>query len=185
MESFRAKRRYKTYYWDGTDNPYYTWGSNNSGNLGDSHSDGFWWFNNSTKEWVKSSKAAATTTNKSEITTLTSTYYYYSGSSKISTDSNEYKVIFKKNSQDEDGERRSSGGSNLNYWLGSSYVCTDSDYAYFGLRRVNGGNVSGYYLAYSNGLVFGRSWGVLPVVFLESDVNLKQGAISGEWQFVQ
>ena len=83
-----------TYYWDGTDYPYYTWGSNNSGNLVNSHSAGFWWFNNSTKEWVKSSKAAATTTNKSKITTLTSTFYYYSGSSKISTDSNEYKVIF-------------------------------------------------------------------------------------------
>ena len=71
----------------------------------------------------------------------------------------------------------------MQYWLGSPYVYCDTSIAYFGLRRVNGGYVYGYYLTGSVSGVSSNYSGVLPVVSLQSGVKLEYNDKQDRWEF--
>ena len=60
------------------------------------------------------------------------------------------------------------------YWLASPAVLADSDYANFGPGFVDGGDVgAGGYLFYSYGYWDAGSFGVRPVVYLESNITVE------------
>ena len=60
------------------------------------------------------------------------------------------------------------------YWLASPAVSADSDYAYFGPGRVNSGYVdAGGDLFGSDGRWYAGSYGVRPVVYLESNITVE------------
>ena len=60
------------------------------------------------------------------------------------------------------------------YWLASPAVGANSDYARFGPGGVNGGGVNaGYYFFDSNGDWDAYSFGVRPVVYLESNITVE------------
>ena len=60
------------------------------------------------------------------------------------------------------------------YWLASPAVGAGSGYAYFGPGRVNNGFVSaGFGLFYSYGNWYAYSFGVRPVVYLESNITVE------------
>ena len=60
------------------------------------------------------------------------------------------------------------------YWLASRAVFAGSDFAYFGPGRVNGGIVyAGSNLFFSHGNWYAYSFGVRPVVYLESNITVE------------
>ena len=62
---------------------------------------------------------------------------------------------------------------NSNYWLASRYVnIGTSSNAYFGLRRVYSGNVSGKFLVDSSSSTAGDHYYVRPVVTLGTDIEI-------------
>ena len=70
-------------------------------------------------------------------------------------------------------KERTSGDDNR-YWLGSSYCSANSSNAYWGLYYVYAsGYVNGNSTYYSFGSVNAPSYGVRPVVSLQSDVQLE------------
>ncbi len=164
-----------TYKWTSTANVVSWSGSNTKSGTGSAQSKyadyGFNWYDIGSKTWKNSMQD---TTNPADITTLTSTsYYYYPDSLKtssgagegLSTTSEEYKTLF-----------MNKAGSKVSYWLASSFVCTDSSYAYFGMRVVSSsGYVNSLSLYASNGNVISTSYGVRPVVSLKSDIQLGEG----------
>ena len=128
-----------TYYWDGTNRPYYESTLFENGNITGNHSDGFYWYDYDTEEWNHVEyDLAATEESKKEITTLTSTFYGCIGSDLLDTSSTKYNLLF-------------GDGDTAMYWLGSRCVYAGSDGAYFGVYVVDGG-VRGCYLADSYGL---------------------------------
>ena len=128
-----------TYYWDGTNRPYYESTLFENGNITGNHSDGFYWYDYDTEEWnYVEYDLAATEESKKEITTLTSTFYGCIGSDLLDTSSTKYNLLF-------------GDGDTAMYWLGSRCVYAGSDGAYFGVYVVDGG-VRGCYLADSYGL---------------------------------
>ena len=72
-------------------------------------------------------------------------------------------------------------GDDNRYWLGSSYCYADSTFAYWGMycvyasSYVNGGST---YISF--GLVGAPSYGVRPVVSLQSDVQLEASSNSSK-----
>ena len=163
-----------TYAWTETANQVSWSGSNTKSGTGSSSNYatyGFNWYDIASKTWKNSMQD---TTTPATIATLTSTsYYYYPDSLKtssgtgegLSTTSKEYETLFKNKT-----------GSKVYYWLASSYVYTDSYYAFFGMRYVNSdGYVNRSSLYYSNGIVTSSSIGIRPVVSLKSDIQLGEG----------
>ena len=163
-----------TYSWTATANQVSWSGSNTKSGTGSSSNYatyGFNWYDIASKTWKNSMQD---TTTPATIATLTSTsYYYYPDSLKtssgtgegLSTTSKEYETLFKNKT-----------GSKVYYWLASSYVYTDSYYAFFGMRYVNSdGYVNRSSLYYSNGIVTSSSIGIRPVVSLKSDIQLGEG----------
>ena len=70
-------------------------------------------------------------------------------------------------------KERTSGDDNR-YWLGSSYCDANSNSAYWGMYYVYAsGYVGGGCTYYSFGFVDTQSYGVRPVVSLQSDVQLE------------
>ena len=165
-----------TYYWQGTNYPYYeaedTEGNRLTGSLSSSHSSSFNWYDEESKSWKSSPRSTtATSENKEEITTLTSNYYNYSANKAhtgnqdtigtIDTASEEYKTLF---------------GVSTFYWLASPYVNTHSSHADFGLRTAfTYGYVSGYSLYYSHDYTVTYPIAVRPVVSLKSDISIVGG----------
>ena len=75
-------------------------------------------------------------------------------------------------------KERTSGDDNR-YWLGSSYCAAGSNYAHWGLYCVcAGGFVGGSSTYVSFGFVSTPSYGVRPVVSLQSDVQLEASSSS-------
>ena len=140
-----------TYYWDGSNYPYYRATNGLEDNLTSNHNNSsygnsFYWYDEE-NGWQSSPYTAdATTESMQEITTLESNYYYYypntltsssSGDTAgISTDSVAYKMLFTNSST---GAYSSNAGSTSQfwYWLGSPYVYSNSYCTAFGLRYVN------------------------------------------------
>ena len=96
-----------TFYWDGTNKPYYTTSNSLSGNLNNAHNSGFYWIQNNILNSSEKS-TTATSSNKVEIATIKNTSYeYYIDTLKetaytndtdtpkvgITEDSNVYKAI--------------------------------------------------------------------------------------------
>ncbi len=101
-------------------------------------------------------------------------YYYYpntlatnsSGDTVgIATDSIEYEMLFERTTNEQ------------YYWLASQYVRTLSGYIYFGLYGAYNGCVDDHNLFYSNGgISVTPSYGVRPIVSLNSAINIAGGA---------
>ena len=106
------------------------------------------------------------TDNVTSITVESTHYYYYpntlteynSGTTVgIATDSQAYKLLF----------RKVDDSANCSYWLASSYVDAYAAFSYFGMRCVKtGGAVNGYYLWDSSAKISGSTLGVRAVVSL-------------------
>ena len=144
-----------TYYWDGTNYPYYSASNDIVGNLIWSHSERFHYptLNGVT---ISEKSNTAGTRNIEEITTLRSSFYDYEGSSHIDSRSTAYDLLFNRGL----------------YWLGSPYVDCGGYNVRFGLRYVRGGEVGGYGLVGSYGREGTRSFGLRPVVSLKSEIQL-------------
>ena len=123
------------------------------------------------------------TINGSEYT---NTYYWYSAEELIPMTSTGYKLIF-GNYEMIDGSRTFTGtGAPPMYWLGSQFVNCDPGNASWGLRCVNiDGFVYSIYLANSHGIEDSYYFGVLPVVSLQSGIQLEYNTTKEEWDFVK
>ena len=116
-----------------------------------------------------------TLANTKDITLRNTEYYYNpitlttsddisSGTAGIDTDSTEYEMLFSRTSSGQD------------YWLASPFISTFGGNAGFGLRRVMDGRVGCRGLFVSDGDIYGStSYGVRPVVSLESDISITEG----------
>jgi hypothetical protein len=153
-----------TYYWQGTDYPYYSASNGKYGSLSKSYANGFTWFDNVTNTWKSSAKSSSL----SKITTLTSSSYAYypcslslssSGSvtGAITKSSVAYKLLFNEL-------------SHVNYWLGSASVETSAGYARFLFRVVFANRVTDNYIYESSGIYIEQCAGVRPIVCLSSGV---------------
>ena len=131
---------------------------------------GFNWYDTTNKVWENSMQDIL---NPKTISTLINSHYYYSPDSLtteegtgegISTTSEEYKMMFMNKSETKKG-----------YWLASSYVYTDPNYAGFGMRVVgDSGFVGGSSLYYSYGSMDTRKLGIRPVVSLKANIQLEK-----------
>ncbi len=159
-----------TYYWDGTDIPYYEYtdskGELKSGKLEDDsyYTGEFGWYIEDTKTWkISRTPKTATETEKEEITTITSTYYDYNASNTDMQTTNPklYEILFNRG----------------DYWLNSYAVETNIDYAYWGIGCVKGSRVCANdpssYLIRSNYEISGNRFAVRPVVSLKSNIKLE------------
>ena len=132
-----------TYYWNGTNRPYYESTLFGNGNITENHSDGFYWYDYDTEEWNHIGyDLSATEESKKEITTLTSTFYGCIGSDLLDTSSTKYNLVF----VDDDTAM---------YWLGSRCIDAGSYCPFFGVYVVNYGVVDNCVLAYSPGIELG------------------------------
>ena len=160
-----------TYYWQGSEYPYYSASNGKTGSLINQHNEGFYY--PSASGFTRSEKSTtATTESKELITTLTSTSYGYSGSSKIDSSIPAYTLLFSNT----ENYPRSIGS----YWLGSQFVICGTAAAGGGLRYVRNGRVDDTYgLASSIGDEGSNIMGLRPVVSLQSSVQVTSaGAIS-------
>ncbi len=145
-----------TYYWDGTVLPYCRAENGLEDKLTTDHNNSlygnsFYWYEE--KSGWKSSPYTgdATTDTMQEITELQSNYYNYypntltddsSGETVgISTDSTAYKMLF-TNSSTGANSSNTDLMSDFEYWIGSIYVYTGTDCAYFGSRYVRDGHIA-------------------------------------------
>ena len=171
------------YFWQGTDYPYYSStraGNGLSGSLDTSHNNSlggnsFWWYDFEAEEWKSSPYQSGVTTpaepitessleGDNYITTLESNDYYYTGSDYISdTSSSLYKMLF---------DDIQYTGENSRYWLASRSVFASSRYASFHVCRVLDGDVDSGNLAFSNDGKGSFSYGVRPLVSLQSNIQL-------------
>ena len=164
-----------TYYWEGTSEyPTYKWkkgGEEQTGTLLDSHSSGFYWYDDNNVLYT--SEKLTIESERKEITKLKNTRYYYYPQS-LTTNSNEAGGISKETLI----------YTNLfntgSYWLGSKCVFGNGRYFRFGLRAVS--NETSGTCSVANSSLFNSNdtsisngdLGVRPVVYLKSDINLKQ-----------
>lgn len=114
--------------------------------------------------------------------TLTNTDYYTCNISETEITQKEL-LLGKQNGENYYFTGSNGAGANFQYWLGSSYASTGSSLAYFGLNYVGSGILNFSGLANSNGNEFPSSYGVRPLVSLQSNVNLKYNSTSTEWEF--
>ena len=140
----------------------------------------FNYYDAATKKWVTNTKdlSEGNITNDEEITTLTRDFSGYGSLDSKYTTTKGYNVLFQANG--------SNVGSETQYWLGSSSrgvgnVGTHVYYANWGLyfvyspSYVHGSNTYG-----SFGYVGTPSYGVRPVVSLESNIQLEQDKTATE-----
>ena len=172
-----------TYSWSGNTNkkPIYIYtGRETPGTMTQAHNS-FNWFDG--RSWNLSNYEAGKT---GEICKLISNYYFYypttlTGSSSgdvvgITTDSDEYKLLIDKSNF--------GNGDYEYYWLASR--CDGADYSYFtfNVHIVGSGLVGFVNLAFSNGNKYTHGLGLRPVVYLQSDIQLKKDN-NGVWQFLE
>ena len=165
-----------TYYWDGTEFPYYECTNGVTGSLTESHNNGFAWYDSSSG-WQLSPKSSTASTNaREEITTLESSHYYYFANTLtvnsedpavgIDQTSEKYKTLFI-------GERP--------YWLASQCVYAnyndghDNTMLTFNLRNVSNVGTVGSMILYTTTDVTSASpqyCGIRPVVSLNTEITL-------------
>ena len=147
-------------FWDGDEYPKYESTLGGNGNLGNNHSNGFYWYDFKTEIMQKIDYT--TTPSDEPIITLTNDFYGCTGSDLLDTSSSKYKMVF-----------TNSDGSNSNYWLGSRFSHVNPSNANFGVYDVYDGIVSGDYLVNSD--IGERAWnaGVRPLVSLQSNIKLQ------------
>ena len=132
----------------------------------------FNYYDTAIKKWVTNTKNLSNIQNDEEITTLTRDFSGYSSLDSKYTTTKGYNVLFQANG--------SNVGSGTQYWLGSSYRNvyydgTHVNYASWGLYYVYSPSyVYGASTYHSFGYVLSPSYGVRPVVFLKSDIQLEQ-----------
>lgn len=182
-----------TYYWNGTQFPYYDVSGEIKGNLKDEHFS-FTWYNQQQKMWETVSKSTtATEQNKEKITTIKNDIYVYypdtlsedpNGEIKgISKTSNIYKILFtnSQNSAIEESKKGTTEG--CSYWLASSGMAGDVDFVRHAIKCIDPGMVSGYTMFVSTGYDDGQFYGVRPVIFLNADITITGGnGIDGSTQ---
>ena len=154
-----------TYFWDGTDKPYYEYGegaNKKTGSLSRSHNT-FNWYDGT--RWQTSTKSTtANTTNRERITELTSnSYTYYSYySTKSGT---EWKLLFEDT-------------INKRYYVASFAVECAPGTVIFCYRLVYNGWFQANNLFYSDGSIFLPECGVRPIVSLKSDIQIEKTDIN-------
>ena len=101
--------------------------------------------------------------SKTNLTCTQTFYYFNSTPSSYFDDKNFHSMIF---------------GTGTYFWLASRYVsCTsNTSYALFGLRFVNGSRLGGDALFYSYGSSYRFNYRVAPVVSLGSGIQVKSGS---------
>ena len=100
-----------------------------------------------------------TSTQANSSLTVTQTYYSRSMNSSYYKNSTFYNLVHSGNA----------------YWLASRYVDTSSSRANFGLRRVTGSYLSGYYLFSSRNSTYHDYYRLRAVVSLKSNIRLGSG----------
>lgn len=168
-----------TYFWDGTDKPYYEYGegtNKKTGNLLDEHNI-FNWYDGT--QWQSSLKSTtASTTNREKIAELMNDYYSYypttltayeNGILKgIKKESNEWKLLFENTS-----------GNGKRYWLASTCTyCHPMADATFKIREVSIEKVNAATMLYLDGNVALRNSGIRPVVSLKSGIEIEKDEIN-------
>ena len=154
-----------TYFWDGTDKPYYEYGegaNKETGSLSRSHNT-FNWYDGTT--WQTSTKSTtANTTNRERITELTSnSYTYYSYySTKSGT---EWKLLFEDT-------------INKRYYVASFAVKCAPGIVTFCYRHVSNGWFQASELFWSDGGISIPKCGVRPIVYLKSDIQIEKTDIN-------
>lgn len=107
-----------------------------------------------------------------------SDYYSYTGAAYKGESTDEYKVIFKK----------ADGTTNQSiYWLSSSNVnaIVCDGYAYFNVRRVNGGRLTAYGVFCSNNAEYAPSYALRPVIVLKPNIQFGEKNSNGELKLVE
>lgn len=153
--------------------------STSAGGSGSNTVETFNYFDEKTKTW-KSFGSTETGSVK-----LTNTSYYYNIAYQAGLDDVSKEVIL-GNPQEGSDYYFTNTGAPMRYWLGSSYVDTYSNNAYFGLCHVNDHEVysrAGSQVYNSNGGIYAHCYGVRPVVSLQSDINLEYNSTKEEWEF--
>ena len=139
----------------------------------------FNFYNTTTGKWETNTQELNELTETKTIGTVKPDYVGYSSVTAEQKATKGYDVVFKTDAGEEivtdvykDGVWQS--GDNNRYWLGSSYCNASSNNADWGLYYVYAsGNVYGYYACNSFGGVNAPSYGVRPVVSLDSDIQLE------------
>ena len=170
-----------TYYWDGTNSPYYeaenTEGNKVTGSLVNGHSS-FNWYDEETEEWKSSAMSTtATSEAKEKITTITNNAYYYSAKKQTHASNSEIAGL-----ETTSAEYRTLFGTSTSYWLASPCVEAFTYWTSFGLNyALTDGNVGFYYGNYgvflysSYGGAYSNGRAVRPVVSLKSDISIVGG----------
>ena len=139
----------------------------NNGTTTESNYISFEYYDEGSGEWKK--------LGSGESVTLDSSYYYYTGSSEIASYSTAYEMLFKNSTNSAITDGNKGQDTECRYWLASQ--CTSTDFcARFALRCVDNGDVDYYNLFDSYGGIHGFSYGVRPVISLESDINISGGS---------
>ena len=172
-----------TFYWDGTDKPYYECSNGLTGSLR-GENDSFSWYDETSKKWKISEKSTtATTENREKIATLKMNYYRYDGKSTgLDTNGTIYKMLFtnSENSASKDSHKGKTNGHM--YWLPSSCNSMTFERVLYMLRGVENGNVGGIHTTVytsDQGTVSAYS-GVRTVISLEADINISGGSGTDE-----
>ena len=139
----------------------------------------FNFYNTTTGKWETNTQELNGLTETKTIGTVKPDYVGYSSVTAEQKATKGYDVVFKTDAGEEivkdvdkDGVWQS--GDDNRYWLGSSYCNADSNFAYWGMDYVYAsGYVYGGNTYYSFGLVTTPSYGVRPVVSLDSDIQLE------------
>ena len=95
-----------------------------------------------------------------------------------------YELLFGKQQFDSSYNlnRNFTGATSPSYWLASSYVETFHDGVLWGLRRVLEEHVDSNYLFGSYAIVCNYSYGVRPVVSMQSGIELEWNSTDQEWK---
>ena len=161
-----------TYFWDGTNTPYYEYGegvNKITGSLGIAHNV-FDWYEGTI--WRNSAKSTtATATNKERIVELTNNFYGYYPTTLTNNSAGAIKGIEEKSNV---WELLFGNTDSKYYMLASTYVSCDERYVSFGIHMVNKYNIDGAMLAASFAYEQNASYGIRPVVTLKSDVQIEK-----------
>ena len=150
--------------------------SENSATSGTNTNDKqFTYYDETSKTWKNLATNGSVTLNCSRYlyfpTTLTETNDM-NATVGIANTSPEYKMLFTNSSTGADNANAGKT-NNIEYWFGSPFVVTSGGYVGFGLHCVLVGHVYHRDLYGSNGNIHIEYYGVRPVVYLDSKVQLK------------
>ncbi len=150
-----------TYYWDGTDYPYYESSNGLKGNSKRLHVNGFTWLDEGTKEWKTSERSkTATTTKKEKITTITNIKYRYSLLEDFEIRNPElFNTLF-----------------NNTYLIATDTVTANDDLAAWGVGYIDGSDIysENFPMVWSDGHETGDNQDFRPLVSLKSNIKLKE-----------